>query len=235
MNLLIHSPHSQTERLVTENRTLEEENRDRRLLQPERLELQSTHKYKNRVVLCSIMNQIFLEIFFALSGVKNLEAEISLTKAPCWGARDWRVGRHDQLAEMLLVVPSKAPIYAKSCVTEKWPAFIEQQKCPCAETTRDRHPYISTPDNLPSCHAWFQDQSYFVLFSRLISLIFFVFPGCSREEHDVLSSASLLVELLCLIITSACQAKPSCVIFPLQEDGCHKLLQKYRHHCFFRG
>lgn len=67
------------------HRTLEEENRDRIRLEPERSELQSTHfsyKYKNRVVLCSIMNQIFLEkSFFALSGVKNLEAEISLTKA----------------------------------------------------------------------------------------------------------------------------------------------------------
>lgn len=71
---------------------------------------QHTHKYKNRVVLCSIMNQIFLEIFFALSGVKNLQPEISLTKAPRWVGGDWRTGRHDQLEEMLLVVPSKAPL-----------------------------------------------------------------------------------------------------------------------------
>lgn len=90
---------------------------------------QHSHKYKNRVVLCSIMNQIFLEIFFALSGVKNLEAEISLTKAPRGVGRDWRMGRHDQLVEMLLVVPSKAPLTPnmKGFVTKKWLCF---HKCP---------------------------------------------------------------------------------------------------------
>ncbi len=114
---------------------------------------QHSHKYKNRVVLCSIMNQIFLEIFFALSRVKNAKAEISLTKAPCWVGRDWRMGRHDQLVEMLLVVPSKAPLTPniKGFVTEKWPAsgnvlVIEttrHNRCPQCFSTWKLLKYVS--------------------------------------------------------------------------------------------